>query len=208
MLVQARGAWVTRSVSNWVKAMPLQKIMPKLDWHIAAMERKVLSLSISEHGNVVEQIVAASEEQRKQNRDLLKKYVRSLYFLVMYHIPHTSTFEPLISLQIENGDVRLQAHRNTCPRNATYQSYTTVVELLSSISEILKENILSSFQASKYYSIMADESTDSASQEEYQSVLDGFMKVRWLNTFLELFMLKGTTAELISDHPLSLLTSV
>ena len=175
MLVQARGAWVTRSVSNWVKATPLQKIMPKLDWRIAAMERKVLSLSISEHGNVVEQIVAASEEQRKQNRDLLKKYVRSLYFLVMYHIPHTTTFEPLISLQIENGDVRLQAHRNTCPRNATYQSYTTVVELLSSISEILKENILSSFQASKYYSIMADESTDSASQEELS------VCARWLH---------------------------
>ena len=128
------------------------------------MERKVLSLSISEQGNVVEQIVAASEEQRKQNRDLLKKYVRSLCFLVKYHIPHTTTFEPLISLQIENGDIRLPAHCNTCPRNATYESYTTVVELLASISEILKENILSSFKASKYYSIMADE-RDSASQE-------------------------------------------
>ena len=57
----------------------------------------------------------------------------------------------------------------------TYESYTTVVELLASISEILKENILSSFQATKYYSIMADESTDSASQEELS------VCARWLH---------------------------
>ncbi len=75
---------------------------------------------ISERGNVVEQIVAASEEQRRQNRDLLKKLIRSLFFLVKHHIPHTTTFEALISLQIENGDVKLQMHRDTCPRNASY----------------------------------------------------------------------------------------
>ena len=126
---QARGAWVTRRV----KATPLLKNHAKIRLAHCSNGRKVLSLSISEHGNVVEQIVAASEEQRKQNRDILKKYVRSLYFLVKYHIPHTTTFEPLISLHIENGDVRLQAHRNTCPRNATYESYATVVELLASI---------------------------------------------------------------------------
>ena len=77
------------------------------------------------------------------------------------------------------------------PTKCTYQSYTTVVELLSSISEILKENILSSFQASKYYSIMADKSTDSASQEELS------VCARWLHA----------TAELISDHLITFLKS-
>ncbi len=160
------------------------------DWHIVAVKKKALSLSVSEHGTVMEQIANASEEQRKLNRDLLKKHIRSLYFLVKHHIPHTTKFEPLISLQIENGDTRLQVHRDTCPRNATYESYTTVVELLASISEVLKKNILSSLHTSEYYSLMADESRTLHQKKSYQSVLDGFMTVRLWNTYLESFMLK------------------
>lgn len=89
-----------------------------------------------------------------------------MYFLVKHHIPHTTTFESLITLQIENGDVILKSHREKCPHNATYESYTTMVELLSSINNVLEKGIISSLSASPYYSLMADESTDVASQEE------------------------------------------
>ena len=46
-------------------------------------------------------------------------------------------FEGLITLQIENGDIKLKNHRENCPRNATYESYATVVDLLASISKII-----------------------------------------------------------------------
>ena len=89
-----------------------------------------------------------------------------MYFLVKHHIPHTTTFESLLTLQIENGDIKLKSHRDTCPGNATYESYNTIVELLTSISKTLESNLLSSLIASLYYSLMVDESTDAASQEE------------------------------------------
>ena len=53
-----------------------------------------------------------------------------------------------------------------CPHNATYESYTTIVELLSSVSHVLEKRIITSLSANPYYSLMADESTDVASQEE------------------------------------------
>ena len=79
---------------------------------VAVMEKRALSLSTSEHGSVVEQIVTASEEERKQNRELMKKLIRSLYFLVKNHVPHTTTFESLITLLIENADIQLNRHCN------------------------------------------------------------------------------------------------
>ena len=150
--VQARGAWVKRPINNWVKAKSLLLQHEKSEWHIAAVERKVMSQSTEEHGNVMEQLAAA----QKQNRDVIKNPIRSLYFLVKHHIPHSTTFESLITLQIENGNVILKSHREKCPHNATYESYTTIVKLLSSISNILEKRIISSLSASPYFSLMAD----------------------------------------------------
>ena len=41
---QAKGAWITRPVSNWVKATTLLANHDKSDWHKAAMEKRSLSL--------------------------------------------------------------------------------------------------------------------------------------------------------------------
>jgi len=164
--VQAKGAWVTRPVSNWVKGTALLAKHDKSDWHKAAMEKQSLSLVTCKSGDVVEQLLSASAEQKRQNRDLMKKLVRSLYFLVKHHIPHSTVFEGLITLQIENGDMKLKYHREHCPRNATYESYATVIDLLASISKILESNLVSSFNTSAYFSLMADESTDISSKEE------------------------------------------
>ena len=164
--VQAKGAWVTRPVCNWVKATSLLAKHGKSDWHKAALEKQKLSLLTGKHGGVVEQIISASEEDKQHNRDFIKKLIRSLYFLVKQHIPHTTTFEGLITLQIENGDIKLRNHRDNSPRNATYESYATVVDLLSSISKVMERDLLSSFNSSAYFSLMADESTDVSSKEE------------------------------------------
>jgi hypothetical protein len=64
-------------------------------WHLAATEAKVLSQSMEEHGNVTKQIVAASEEERRQNRELLMKLIRSLYYLVKHYIPHTLSIKTI-----------------------------------------------------------------------------------------------------------------
>jgi len=86
---------------------------------------------------VDELIVAANGEEKRKNHALIRHLIRSVYFLVRNHIPHTTTFESLIALQIDNGNSRLESHLN----NAAYMSKITVAELLKIISHFIKEQI-------------------------------------------------------------------
>ena len=196
--VQAKGAWVTRPVCNWVKATSLLAKHGKADWHKAALEKQKLSLLADKHGGVVEQIISASEEDKLHNRDFIKKLIRSLYFLVKQHIPHTTTFEGLITLQIENDDIKLRNHRDNSPRNATYESYATVLDLLSSISKVLERALLSS--SSVYFSLMADESTDVSSKEELSICARWEQGGKTVEHFLGIMTAKETTAQAISTY--------
>lgn len=182
--VQARGAWVTRPIDNWVKAATLLKKHQQSEWHLSAVEKYALFQLSQEHGDVVDLIISASEQDKKDNRELIKKLIRSLYFLVKHHIPHTTTFEDLVTLQIENGDLKLKRHRETTPQNATYESYTTVVELITSISRILENRLLQSLNDSPYYSLMADESKSS------QCVHVGLRITNQWNIFLVSYQLR------------------
>ena len=204
---QARGAWITRGINNWVKATTLLAKHEKSDWHKAAVEKMALSQSAEEHGSVVELITAATEEEKKENREFIKKLIRSLYFLVKHHIPHTTTFEGLIMLQIENGDIKLEARRATCPGNATYGSYVTIVELLSSISKTIEKKILTSLKASPYYSLMADESTDVSSQEELSVCARWIEEYKPVEHFLGIVHVKETNAKALSYYLTTFLQS-
>ena len=106
------------------------------------------------------------------------------------HIPHTTTFEV----------IDLKGHRETCSRKATYESYSTIVELLASISMTLENSLLNSFKGRVCYLIMADESTDVASKEELS------VSARWLpqnmtvEYFLGVIQAKETNAETITGY--------
>ena len=198
--VQARGAWVTRPVNNWVKAPSQLRMHERSEWHMAAVKKQAMSLSTECSGNVVQQILAASEEEKKLNQELIKKLVRSLYFSVKHHIPHTTIFKGLITLQIENGDIRLKAHRENCPHNATYESYATVVDLLACISKVLEENLLTSFKASRNFSLMADEATDISSKEDLSVCARWLENNKPVDHFLGIVHAKETTAKGITSH--------
>ena len=72
-------------------------------------------------------------------------------------------FEGIIQLQIDNGIEQLKTHKQSCPSNATYLSKASTAEFLDSISFHL---VLDRLKRSKFYSIMADESTDISTKEE------------------------------------------
>lgn len=80
----------------------------------------------------------------------MKKLTRSLYFLVKHRMPHTTTFEDLIMLQIDNGSEKLETHLSTCPSNAAYLSKATTNELLNSISHCIEESILTRLKSGQF----------------------------------------------------------
>ena len=164
--VQSRGAWVQRAINNWIKATELMNKHALSEWHKAAVEKEVFAKMAERHGDIIEGMVKVSEEEKRRNLELIKKLVRSLYFLVKHRIPHTTTFSDLITLQVDNGDKQLEQHKDAGARNASYMSSLSIGEFLNSISHHLEQGLLSRLRKSPFLSILADESTDVASKEE------------------------------------------
>ena len=79
---QARGAWVQRPVTNWVKATELLNKHEKSEWHKIAFEKNVLAEATAKHGDILQRMARVSEEEKRRNLELVKKLIRSLYFLV------------------------------------------------------------------------------------------------------------------------------
>ena len=129
--VQARGAWVSRPISNWVKATELLDKHQKSEWHKASVEAQVLADSARVHGSVVEQMVIASNEEKRKNREVMKQLIRSVYFLVRNPIPHTTTFQDLVTLQIDNRNQRNRlTYRRNIKRNISSMiSYSTMLKV-------------------------------------------------------------------------------
>ena len=164
--VQSRGAWVQRAINNWIKATELMNKHALSEWHKVAVEKEVFAKMAERHGDIIEGMVKVSEEKKRRNLELIKKLVRSLYFLVKQRIPHTTTFSDLITLQVDNGDKQLEQHKDAGTRNASYMSSLSIGEFLNSISHHLEQGLLSRLRKSPFLSILADESTDVASKEE------------------------------------------
>ena len=107
-----------------------------------------------------------AEELRQRNRSILLKLLRSVYFLVKSRIPHTTTFEELVQLQIANGDDLLKQHVEQGASNAQYTSKFSSVSLIEAIDTWIERRLLSSLKTSPFFSILADECQDVSSQEE------------------------------------------
>ena len=77
-----------------------------------------------------------AEERRAKNRNIVL-LLRSIYFPAKNRLPLTTTFDPLVQLQIANGDELLQQHVKEGPQNAQYTSKFSAVMLLEAINSWL-----------------------------------------------------------------------
>ena len=59
------------------------------------------------------------EQTKEQNRILIKKLLRIMYFLCKQKIAHFSDFDEVVQLMVENGDDEVRKHLNTAPRKPT-----------------------------------------------------------------------------------------
>ena len=76
---------------------------------MASVEAHAMDVSTRMQGwGIAELIVYATAEAKRKNLELIRQLIRSVYFLVRNRIPHTTTFESLIALQIDNGNSQLE----------------------------------------------------------------------------------------------------
>ena len=66
-----------------------------------------------------------NEQTKQQNRILIKKLMRIMYFLCKQKA-HFSNFYEAIQLTLENGDDEVRKHLDTTPRNANYGYHVAI----------------------------------------------------------------------------------
>lgn len=117
----------------------------------------------------------------------------------------------MLKFRAHSGDTLLSEHLKTASdhRNALYTSKTTQNEIINVCGDIIREAILADVHEAVFFTIMADEATDSANDEQLA------VSVRYVNSrtrsIEERFLafsecLSGVTGRAIADHILKLLS--
>ena len=99
-----------------------------------------------EQQNVIEMQCAGAakqaEEQKKKIREIILKFMRSIYFLAKNRVPHLITYKELIELQVLNGDELLEKHLSEGPSNAQYTSRFSVGVLIEAVDIWIERKLI------------------------------------------------------------------
>ena len=109
----AMVAWTTRGIQDWNHATEQLKEHAQSKCHRDAVIHARMAEQGKEHSVLQLQCSAdtmESEERRAKNRNIVLMLLRSIYFLAKNRLSLTTTFDPLVQLQIANGDELLQQH--------------------------------------------------------------------------------------------------
>lgn len=161
MLTRTRGVFVTEPFTNW-KCAPGKS--GRLQKHHISTYHKTATHNLAfrqQEGSVVQQLLNLNELERQENRERFGDLLEAAYFLFKNELPHTTLYESLLKLlSTVDHSQKLSSFFKNCQKNATYNSTTTITELLESTGEIIDEQISSKIRQAKIISIMADEGTD------------------------------------------------
>lgn len=161
IMTRTRGAFIIQPFINWKHAPgPNGSLQKHQDSHYHKISLENL-LFRQQEGSVLQQLFNVSESERLENRERFADILDAAYFLFKQELPHTTLYSPLLELLTKTDhSQKLSLFFDKCKKNASYDSTSTVTELLESISEIIDERLLSKIRKSRIISIMADEGTD------------------------------------------------
>ena len=126
------------------------------------------------------------QERIEKNRQKLKSILNTVIFCGQHDIAlrghrddskyydstsNVGNFQGLLNFRVECGDVILEEHFQTCPKNATYRSKTVQNELIEICGDYLREQIIREVKLAKFFSILADEVADVSNKEQMPLVL-------------------------------------
>ena len=87
--------------------------------------------------------------------------------LVLENTEHNQgNFLALLKFRVQSGDRALEQHLTSVSSNALYTSKTIQNELITICGDLIRRHILSDIQRAGFYSVIADEATDVANQEQ------------------------------------------
>jgi len=82
-------------------------------------------------------------------------------------VENDGNFRALLRYALDNGDQALANHLNTADANSTYLSYRIQNEIIDAAGKQITTNIVQRVNKSRYFSVIADESTDVSGIEQF-----------------------------------------
>ena len=148
----------------------------------------LIGLVKSRAGNIVEQMNTTAAKRKEKNRNVLRRIIQAIEFLGRLGLPlrghHDSGILPLpnddigssssdidhsqgnlralLQLMVACGDKVLRDHFTEARRNATYISSNGQNDLIEPISTTFENFIVDQVKQARFFSILADETTDSS----------------------------------------------
>ena len=80
-------------------------------------------------------------------------------------------FKALLQFRVDAGDKDLEFHMKTAPKNTTCCSATIQNEIIDVISTLIREHIVERVKKCRFYSVIADEVTNSVNTEQLSLVI-------------------------------------
>ncbi|KAJ8871752.1 hypothetical protein PR048_028089 [Dryococelus australis] len=133
-------------------------------------------------GKYVDVIVSMRATEKKKKK--LIPIIKTVFFCVAQNIPlrgcryvgdlqtepekkyGEGNFRALLKFRIDAGDEILASHIGLCDKNASYISKTTQNEIIRCCGDIITEKKFAKIKNTKYFTIMADETTDISINEQ------------------------------------------
>ena len=186
--VKELGVLVIRPLTNFKKA--IDKLNEHFGskgrkFHQAAVERAIAFCAVMENQavSIDRQLSSARDKLVTENRLKLQSIAATIIFcgrqalalrghrddgpeLLNDTSVGRGNFQALLQFCIEAGDEVLKHHLETADRNAVYTSKEIQNEMIIVCDNIIRNKILQRIREAQFFSVIADEATDSANDEQ------------------------------------------
>ena len=110
-------------------------------------------------GDIVHQISKGAESKTakeiKSNWNLIKKFIKSVYFLAKKKWTVKNNFEETIEYLANLGVDDILQHINNAPKNSTYISTFSLEQFLKAVGDFLSDQIITDLIAAGDFTILA-----------------------------------------------------
>lgn len=177
---------VTQPFCNWKHAISIFNNHQNNEYHkFSKLKAVEFSKIIDQKQNdVIVQMHKRNEKEIKNNREVLKTIIKTIELCgrqglalrgghdfgelsLNTPIKNDGNFRSLLRYRIESGDNLLLNHIQNCNKNASYISANVQNDIVSVISEYMQHYICDKIRKEKYFTILADETTDISHVEQF-----------------------------------------
>ena len=198
---------VKNPFTNYKKIHDKLKAHLSANFHTLAQERSdtflkcISNLSLE----MVNQLDQSHRQKSKENRERLIPIIKTILLIgglgialrghrddgkISLHQAVSGVernFRALLAFRVDSGDTVLEEHLKNSSKVCTYVSKTTQNELINIRGEQILKEIIDEVKEAKFFSIFADETTDSAHEEQlcicvrYVDISDNAVKEQFLS---------------------------